>query len=201
MTLYLISDTHFDHANIIEYCNRPFSTASEMDKYMIEKWNSRVSDNDTVFFGGDVAMARPEKAFEYVEKLNGSFVTLIGNHDDFTEESAPFPVFKYHHFEYEHENNDYEFYYSHYPSKAEPEYKDSYPNYAFPPEDFEGWNIHGHVHNNNTDDYPFINHDEQRVNLSVEVLNYTPITLTELTEIIKKGNNYKTIEDIDCMNF
>ena len=46
---YFISDTHFYHYNIIQYCDRPFDNIEEMNNKMIESWNSIVTQSDTVY--------------------------------------------------------------------------------------------------------------------------------------------------------
>lgn len=50
---YFIADMHFNHENIIRYCNRPFENSNEMNEYII-KWNSVVTENDIVYHLGDV---------------------------------------------------------------------------------------------------------------------------------------------------
>ena len=47
--VYFTADTHFGHENVIRFCDRPFSTADEMDEAMIANWNGRVKGNDTVY--------------------------------------------------------------------------------------------------------------------------------------------------------
>ena len=40
--VFFTSDTHFNHTNIIRYCDRPFRSTDEMNEKMIDNWNSAV---------------------------------------------------------------------------------------------------------------------------------------------------------------
>lgn len=79
MTIYLISDTHFGHRNIINYCGRPFKDEKEMDEFLITSWNARVRPSDHVYHLGDVAMRRPD--LQVVRRLQGHKRLVLGNHD------------------------------------------------------------------------------------------------------------------------
>lgn len=56
MKKWFIADTHFSHANIIKYANRPFANVEEMDCVLIENWNLCVAEDDQVFFLGNVGL-------------------------------------------------------------------------------------------------------------------------------------------------
>ena len=62
MALFFTSDTHFDHARIIELCNRPFSSVEEMNETMIERWNARVKPHDVVWHLCDFTLKGAETA-------------------------------------------------------------------------------------------------------------------------------------------
>lgn len=83
MRTFAISDTHFNHVNILEYCRntRPFSSLEEMNLAIINRWNSIVSQDDTVFFLGDLAMGRKEFHLQFLESLQGKIMFVPGNHD------------------------------------------------------------------------------------------------------------------------
>ena len=53
MEVYLTSDLHFGHKNIIKYENRNYNTVEEMDEDFIKKWNNKVNNNDLVYILGD----------------------------------------------------------------------------------------------------------------------------------------------------
>lgn len=75
---FFTSDTHFGHARIIEYCDRPFANVKEMNEAMIDNWNSVVKPDDVVFHLGDFAFADPEN---FLDRLNGRKRLVLGNHD------------------------------------------------------------------------------------------------------------------------
>ena len=52
--IFFTSDPHYGHRNILNFCNRPFKDTKEMEKALIENWNSVVGDNDIAFILGDV---------------------------------------------------------------------------------------------------------------------------------------------------
>ncbi len=79
--IYFIADTHFNHANIIKYCNRPFDNINEMNEYIIKKWNSVVKNVDTVYHLGDVGFGSLQEVKGLVQRLNGTKILLRGNHD------------------------------------------------------------------------------------------------------------------------
>lgn len=51
--VFFTSDHHFGHKLIIDFESRPFSGVEEMNRTMIENWNSVVGEGDTVFHLGD----------------------------------------------------------------------------------------------------------------------------------------------------
>lgn len=81
MTTWYTADTHFNHANIIRYCNRPFSSAREMDRALIRLWNERVKDGDLVIHVGDFLEPRGREPRSYLKHLNGTIILIRGNHD------------------------------------------------------------------------------------------------------------------------
>ena len=52
--IYFTADTHFGHINVIKLCNRPFATIDEMNEKMIENWNAKVTNGDTIYILGDL---------------------------------------------------------------------------------------------------------------------------------------------------
>lgn len=156
--VFLISDTHFGHKGMCEFLNhdgskvRPWDNPNDMDKALIENWNSVVKSNDKVYHLGDVAI--PKRHISIMEQLNGKKILIKGNHDIFSLKDY-IPYFKDIRGSHKLDN----FILSHIPI-----HKESLTNRWC-----EG-NIHGHMHNNIIDDPLYFN-------VSVERINYTPIPI------------------------
>lgn len=162
--VWCISDTHFYHKKIGEYCNRP----ENWFDLIINNWNSVVSKHDIVFHLGDFAFGSFKKAKNVVEKINGEIYLIRGNHDRHSKTwykklninaISPFDI----------TINDKRYYFSHKPDKHLPE---------------NMINIHGHWHEN----CPFMYTTENgniNFNLSVEVINYKPIKLNSIIKMLE----------------
>lgn len=87
---FFTADTHFGHANIIRYCNRPFKDVVEMNDTIINNWNAVVQPNDYVYHLGDFAFWRSHGLTprDYRRRLNGHIHFIRGNHDKGIEQFA-----------------------------------------------------------------------------------------------------------------
>lgn len=79
--VWLTSDTHFGHVNIIKYCNRPWADADEMNEGLVRLWNDEVPEDAEVLHIGDVAMGKIALTLPLVSRLNGVKHLITGNHD------------------------------------------------------------------------------------------------------------------------
>lgn len=80
MSTFVIADLHFDHANVIKYCNRPYAGVPEMNEDLIKRWNNVVSKQDKVYILGDFSLGR-EAVEKFTPRLNGIKYLVKGNHD------------------------------------------------------------------------------------------------------------------------
>lgn len=162
-TICFIGDTHFDHGNIINYCDRPFRSVEEMNRALVKKWNALVAPGDTVYFLGDWSFGRGARSPQYwARKLTGRIVSVRGSHDNGVE-GVRFERYKVLHYK------GYSFLIIHDPDEK--------------PTDWQGWVIHGHKHNNDLRDYPFINGERKTINVSVEVIDYQPLKIDKLLSL------------------
>lgn len=79
--IWVTSDTHYGHSNIIRYCNRPYKDVEEMNQALITNYNSVVRPEDTVYHLGDFGFMQVDKLKKILSRLNGNKILLYGNHD------------------------------------------------------------------------------------------------------------------------
>lgn len=80
---WFTSDLHFFHRNILKYCaeSRPYQTVNEMNTAIVENWNSKISESDSVWILGDVSFGPVDPTVEILNQLKGKKYLIIGNHD------------------------------------------------------------------------------------------------------------------------
>lgn len=132
--IWFTSDTHFTHANIITYCNRPFhrqvivdglekteNDVFAMDDYLVDRWNSRVQKGDTVYHLGDFGFTPRAKTEgiarlqKIANKLKGNIILIRGNHDTNIDSIKRFETVKDYHVIHSHNTR---FVLFHYPMRS-----------------------------------------------------------------------------------
>lgn len=161
MKTFLISDTHFGHANMLNFKDssgfnlRVFDDVDHMNETMVYNWNKTVSQEDKVYHLGDVGFKSFSALKSIMDRLNGKKILIKGNHDNLKLS------------QYAQMFSDVRAYHvldgmvlSHIPIH---------------PDSLNRWkaNIHGHLHNNVLEDIRYFN-------VSVERINYTPIDFEKI---------------------
>ena len=175
-SVYLSSDLHLDHTKIIGYCARPFisSNISEMNNVLITNWNNTVGNNK-VYFLGDLSSEKDARPASYwLDRLRGKVHFIRGCHDVDIVDSQDSAIFQ---------QGRYKFLMIHDPDKV--------------PFNWNHWIIHGHKHNNDMKNYPFINGDRKTINISPELVNYKPLSLDYLISL--EPHSIKRMDTIDSI--
>ena len=177
--VFVISDEHFEHKNIINLTRHDLFgsdntdiSLEKMNEYIINAHNSVINDDDIVLILGDFSFKTGiERLTEIVSKLNGHKFLITGNHDKGEKpdiylragfEDVFLTPIKF--------NGDY---YSHYPLNSTSE--EDCPNtilYNFLRKEFmdssSGINFHGHQH-------IFVDNGPREKNVACELLDYKPL--------------------------
>lgn len=175
--IYYTSDLHLGNNNIIKHENRPYKTLEEMDKALIDNWNSRVKPEDEVCVLGDFCFKRATRVINYLEQLNGRIHLLRGNHDFFYNQKS-FELWKWN----SDKGND-TYFEGHYKHGLDGEHEVilcHYPILYWEGMEHGSIHLYGHVHS-----YRDVTKmAPNSYNVGVDVNNYMPVTLEEL---MRKG--------------
>lgn len=79
--IFFTSDWHIGDANVLIYDQRPFKDLDHMHRVLINNYNSTVGPDDTCFFLGDIGLGKGDLLASTIQKLNGTKICILGNHD------------------------------------------------------------------------------------------------------------------------
>lgn len=185
--VWFTADTHFGHANIIKYCQRPFLSESEQeqlkddprgrwrvseatvkrhDSALLDAINHRVQPNDKLWILGDFCWGKEVEAAAYLKRINCNDVNLVwGNHDN----RNIAPLFK----------QDIE--QGMIRVKGQRIWLNHYPMRSWDGRFHGTWHLYGHVHDRFSED-DRNNPELLTKDVGVDACDYAPISFTQLKE-------------------
>ena len=78
--VWITSDLHFLHTNIISYCDRPFFDVGSMTDALIGTLQ-KVPKDELIIFNGDMAIGDYQRSVNLMRLLPGRKILVAGNHD------------------------------------------------------------------------------------------------------------------------
>lgn len=171
--IYVTSDTHFGHINILKYEDRNLymnvNTIEEHDAKLIENWNNIVTNKDLVIILGDFSFYKAIQTMNILDQLNGDKLLIKGNHDCIYLENKIFDKMKfigiYDYLEISYKKQ--KICLMHYPIMDFKHMHKEVNPYIL---------IHGHIHK------MFCNLPKHAFNAGVDVNNYYPVKLEKAIE-------------------
>lgn len=144
----------------------PFDSVEHMDEVMVERWNAKIGARDIVYHMGDVAIHK--RNLETIHRLNGRKILILGNHD--VEKASKY-------LQYFSDVRAFKMIPKMFVATHVPIHAGSIGRFKF--------NVHGHLH-----ERVVLNEageeDLRYLNVSVERINYTPISVDEIWAILSK---------------
>ncbi|MDO4325485.1 MAG: metallophosphoesterase family protein [bacterium] len=175
--IYFTSDLHFYHDKVIQYANRPFYNADEMNRALIRRWNQKVGVQDEVYILGDITMKGPQYATEVIRALHGKKYLIRGNHDQFVDRE-------------EFDRSLFEWIKEYYELQYENQW---FILFHYPIEEWNGFfrgaiHLHGHQHNHETYNYANLEKGLRRYDVGVDANRMYPVSIEEILLFFSMGN-------------
>lgn len=169
--IYFTSDLHLGHEAVIRMQNRPFINADEMNRVLIDNYNSVVHKDDTVYLLGDICFRiGVEKANELISSLKGKKYLIRGNHDKKYDESLFQDIRDFMTISV----NELHISLMHYPMMSWP--KSHYGSIM----------LHGHIHSDM--DYNIGNRESgiKRYDVGVDANGYMPVSIKQIENFLNR---------------
>lgn len=159
--IWLTSDWHLDHDNIIKHCKRPFELTWQMNQQIVGNFCNLVKKKDLVYYLGDFAW-RSSTVTRLLPNLPGRWTFILGNHDErhknlisrYVEGVERLLILK---------------------MKGCDVTLCHYPMASWHKSHYQAWNFHGHCHGNPVEPY-----HPRRIDVGIDCWDFQPVHIDEL---------------------
>ncbi len=169
--IWFTSDTHFGHARVLEFSERPWDTIQQMNEAIVANINDRVAVDDELYILGDYSFKMTvQDAYQLRKKIRCRRVHLVpGNHDKDWSQPAVAGAFIVEPMIATLKVDGLKIILSHFPIAD------------WPGMSHASWHLHGHIHSSG-EAYNLYNRRQGllRYDVGVDANGYAPVSLDEI---------------------